>query len=90
MLLKTTDADPGVGISNTEVRFRDIARIHSSDSGQNEAERSNTAIGDALVDGSALKWDYYGPFDGLEQDEIKKLSATELAETEADCMERNA
>ena len=85
------------------MRFRDIeiARIHSSDrvnrihrapgdSGQNEAELSNAAIGDALVDGSALKWDCYGPFGGLEQDEIKKLSATELEEREADCMERNA
>ena len=50
-------------------------------------ERSKAAIGDALVDGSALKWDYYGPFDGLEQDKIKKLSATELEEREADCME---
>ena len=32
-ILKTTDAGPGVGITNTEVRSRDaeIARIHSSD-----------------------------------------------------------
>lgn len=57
-ILKTTDAGPGVGCSNVEVRFRDleIARIHDSDrvnrvhrarddSGQNEAERSNAAIG---------------------------------------------
>ena len=57
---QATDAGPGVGVSNLEVRFRDIeiARIHSSDrvnrihrapgdSGQNEAERSNAAIGDS-------------------------------------------
>ena len=68
-VLKTTDAGPGVGVSKTEVRFRDIeiARIHSSDrvnhihrapgdSGQNESEKSNAAIGNALVDGAALKW----------------------------------
>ena len=32
-ILKTTDAGPGVGCSNVEVRFRDleIARIHDSD-----------------------------------------------------------
>ena len=32
-ILKATDAGPGVGVSNTEVRFRDaeIARIHASD-----------------------------------------------------------
>ncbi|XP_070561926.1 uncharacterized protein [Ptychodera flava] len=67
-ILKATDAGPGVGISNTEVRYRDIeiVRIHGTermnrchraphDSGQNEAERSNAAIGEALVDGGALK-----------------------------------
>ena len=67
-VLKTTDAGPGVGVSNTEVCLRDIeiARFHSSDrvnhihkapddSGQNELERLNVAIGDALVDGAALK-----------------------------------
>jgi len=60
-ILKTTDAGPGVGITNTEVRFRDaeIAHIHSSDrvnrihrtpgdSAQNEAAGTNAAIGDAL------------------------------------------
>jgi hypothetical protein len=54
-VLKATDAGPGVGVSNIEVRFRDVetARMHSSDrvncihrdSGQNEPERSNAAIG---------------------------------------------
>ena len=59
-------------MSNFEVRFRDakIALLHNSDrrarlhratddSGQNEAERSNACIGDALVDGGASKWEYY-------------------------------
>ena len=89
-ILKTTDAGPGVGITNTEVRFRDaeIARSHSSDrvnrihrtpgdSAQNEAERTNAAIGDALVDGSALRWEYSKPFDGLTIEEIDALSASE-------------
>ena len=57
-ILDLTDAGPGVGVSNLHVRFRDaeIARLHSSnrrnrihrarnDSGQNEAERTNAAIG---------------------------------------------
>ena len=102
-ILKTTDAGPGVGVSNIEARFRDIeiARIHSSDrvnrirrapgdSAQNESERTNTSIGDALVDGTALKWDYFKPFDGLSDEEIKKLSATQVKEREAICMEKNA
>ena len=106
-VLKTTVAGPGVGVSNIEVRFRDveIARIHSldcvnrihrapGDSGQNEAERSNAAIADALVDRSALKWHYYGPyygpFDGLTEDKINNLSITELKEREDECTEKNA
>lgn len=57
-VLDLTDAGPGVGVSNIHVRFRDaeIARLHNSsrrnrihrarnDSGQNEAERTNAAIG---------------------------------------------
>ena len=80
-ILKTTDA---------EVRFRDaeIASIHSSDrvnlihhtpgdSAQNEAERTNAAIGDVLVDESALRWEYSKPFDGLTIKEIDALSASE-------------
>jgi len=69
-ILKTTaDVGPGGGITNTEVCFRDaeIARIHSSDrvnriyrapgdSAQNEAERTNAAIDDAPLDGSAPRW----------------------------------
>ena len=66
--MELTDGGPGVGVSNFEVRFRDaeIALLHNSDqrarlhratndSGQNEAERSNACIGDALVDGGSLK-----------------------------------
>ena len=99
-ILKTTD---GVGVTNIEVRFRDveIARIQSSergnrihrapgDSAQNEAERTNASIGDALVDGTALKWEYFKPFDGLTDEEIKKLSASEVKEREAIRMEKNA
>ena len=102
-ILKATDAGPGVGITNVEVRFRDaeISRIHSSDrvnrihrapgdSAQNESERTNAAIGDSLVDGTALKWEYYKPFDGLASGEIDKLSASEIKERQALCMERNA
>ena len=102
-ILTTTDAGPGVGITNTEVRFRDaeVARIHSSDrvnriqrapgdSAQNEAERTNAAIGDALVDGSALRWEYFKPFDGLTVEEIDALSASEVKQKERDCMEKNA
>lgn len=60
-VLDLTDAGPGVRVSNTHVRYRDaeIARLHNSarrnrihrarnDSGQNEAERTNAAIGSEI------------------------------------------
>ena len=46
--------------------------------------------GDALVGGSALKWNYYGPLDGLTEDEVKNLSVTDLQKRENDCMAKNA
>ena len=83
-----TDAGPGVGCSNFEVRFRDaeLALIHNSDhrilaypsrenSADNEAERTNGAIGDSIVDGSTIQWEQYKKFDGLSDEEISTLLA---------------
>ena len=69
--LDITDAGPGVGVSNSEVRFRDaeLAIIHNSDyrvrvhnssdsSGDNEAERTTSAIGDSAVDGATIPWTF--------------------------------
>ena len=58
-------------------------RIHRAphDSGQNEAERSNAAIGEALVDDKALKWEYYKPTDIMGEKEIEKLTEAKLAES---------
>ena len=94
-LLEATDAGPGVGCTNVEVKYRDaelarilnldrLDRVHRvrNDSGQNEAERSNASIGEALVDGSTLKWDYYGPLDGVDQNEIEKLSIQDIKQLE--------
>ena len=59
---KFTDAGPGVGVNNIDVKFRSAEldriydrdyriRVHRSqgDSGQNEAERTNSAIGDSVL-----------------------------------------
>ncbi len=94
--------ESGFGVLKSEVRFRDIetARIHSSDrvnrihrapgdSAQNEAERTNASIGEALVDGTALKWEYFTPFDGLTNEEIDELSSNELKEKDNLSMEKN-
>ena len=57
-IVDLTDAGPGVGVNNIEVKFRDaeLVRLHNTsykirvhrangDSGQNEAERTNSACG---------------------------------------------
>ena len=98
-----TDAGPGVGCSNFEVRFRDaeLALIHNSDhrilaypsrgnSADNEAERTNSAIGDSIVDGSTIQWEQYKKFDGLSDEEISTLTFKEYEEHERQRMEKNA
>ena len=67
-------------------------QIHRApgDSAQNEGERTNASIGEALVDRTALKWEYLKPFDGLTSEEIDELSSNELKEKENLCMEKNA
>ncbi|CAB4020533.1 RNA-directed DNA polymerase from transposon X-element, partial [Paramuricea clavata] len=102
-ILQATDAGPGVGVSNVEVKYRDVEmsrinewmhmnRIHRAphDSSQNEAERPNAAIGEALVDGRALKWEYFKPADIMNEEEFKKLTVAEIKKLEAETMERNA
>jgi hypothetical protein len=102
-ILELTDGGPGVGVSNFEVRFRDaeIAMLHKSDrrtrihratndSGQNEAERSNACIGDALVDGGSLHWEYYKELEGLTEDEVAEMSLKEVEEFENNRMVKNA
>ena len=58
------------------------------DSGQNVAERTNSAIGDALVDGGTLNWEYFPIFHGLTDDEMKNLSVEEHARNEEIRMEK--
>jgi len=102
-LADLTDAGPGVGVSNYEVRFRDaeLARIHNSDyrvrchrsrgdSRQGEAERTNSAISDALVDGATLEWEKYRRFEDLSEDEIKAMSLHSYEKYEKERMEKNA
>jgi hypothetical protein len=98
-----TDAGPGVGVSNFEVKFRDaeMSIIHNSDyrvrihnsrdgSGDNEAERTNSAIGDSIVDGATLPWEKYPKFHNLSDDDISHLTLNDFEELEAQRMEKNA
>lgn len=102
-LLELTDAGPGVGVSSAESRIRilekarmhgneKVLRIHRAreDSGQNEAERLNACIGDALCDGGSLKWQIYETLHGLSEEEVKSLSTSELDAHSSKIMEKNA
>ena len=65
-------------------------RIHRAreDSGQNEAERLNACIGDALCDGGSLKWQIYETLHGLSEEEVKSLSTSELGAHSSKVMEK--
>ena len=95
-----SDAGPDVGV---EVRFRDteICQMFGSgyriclhrsrgDSGQGESERTNSAISDAVVDGATINWEKRKQFDGLNTEEVKKLSVKEFEQIEEKRMQQNA
>lgn len=46
--------------------------------------------GDAVVDGSTLKWQYHRAFDGLTDAEVSELSVAEAKSLEAIAIEKNA
>lgn len=98
-----SDAGPGVGITNFGVKFRDAeltilyerdyaCRLHSArgSSGDNEAERTNSAVGDCIVDGATLQWNKFQKFHNLTDDEISNLTIQDYDSHEETRMEMNA
>ena len=59
-------------------------RCHHSrgDSGQGEAERSNSAMADAVVDGATLDWERVKRFDDFSKEQILKMSLPEFEKYE--------
>ena len=53
------------------------------DSGQNEAERTNASIGDALVTGETLNWEHYKRFKNMCEEDIEALTLQERMEKNA-------
>ena len=66
--------------------------VHRSrgDSGQNEAERTNSAIADSIVDGGTLPWENEKRFEGMSEEDIEEMSSEQLELYEKNRMERNA
>ena len=100
--LEWTDAGPGVGITNFDVRFRIGQRIRimdadyfvrhhlsNGDSAQNEVERCQSYIGDAICDGASLEWEYK-KLDEREMELLEKLPYKKIEEFELKRMEFNA
>ena len=90
-----------IAIEIADLPFEFIKRFHNSDyrirvhpsrenSADNEAERTNTAIGDSIVDGSTIQWQQYKKFDSLSDEEISTLTLKEFEEHERQRMEKNA
>lgn len=100
-VLELTDAGPGVGCNNNAVQYRiagailihghdKVVRVHRGrgDSGQNEAERTNAAISDALVTGETLDWEYHKRFENMSTDEIEALYLQEYEHMEEERMKK--
>jgi hypothetical protein len=81
------DSGPGVGCGNHEVQFRmaEVARISNADmriilhgsrgdSGQNEAEQTNSGVSNAVCDGSTIEWEKHKRFENLTSEEIAGLT----------------
>ncbi|CAC5408352.1 unnamed protein product [Mytilus coruscus] len=93
VVLELTDAGPGVGKSNRDVRMRatekvrldnlDLyARIHRATGDcQNEVERTQAAVGRAIVDRGSIKWKHKSIED---YDNAKQLSFDEYEKLEED------
>lgn len=69
-----------------------VVYVHRArgDSGQNEAERTNASIGDTLVTGETLQWEYHKCFQGTSREEINALSLHEYEVLEEQRMKKNA
>ena len=103
VIIDLTDAGPGVGINNKEVYYRIgneilicgydyYARIHLApgDSSQNEVERLQSSVGDAIADGGYINWEHRKQFGGLSDEEVLKMNPAELGSYEVERMQYNA
>ena len=89
----TTDAGPGVSVSNHDVFYRAAQRIRilkldyyirlhlaPGDISVSDVERLQSYVGDAICDGGSLKWKYKTVFSDLTQDEVERLTASDIIE----------
>ena len=98
-----SDAGPGVAVSNFDVQFRDakLARMWGSeyrirlrltrnDSHSNEAERTNSAIADSVVNGQTVEWSFQKLFDVIIDGKIEAMTLKEFERHQDKRMKLNA
>eukprot|EP00794_Sanderia_malayensis_P004304 gene4304-4873_t len=98
-----TDAGPGVGVSNHDVRLR-IAEViiitnldycirhhlATDDSSHNGVERMQSYARDAICDGGSIDWEYNEQYEGISENDLLKMSCAELESYELERMKFNA
>ena len=98
-----SDAGPGIAVSKFDVHFRDaelarmwgsvyrkILHLSRNDSHSNEAERTNSAIADSVVDGQTTEWEFHKLFDGISDDKIEAMILQEFERHQDERMKLNA
>ena len=60
------------------------------DSGQGDAERTNSATADSIVDWATIEWDSIKRYEGMTSGQISRMSVKEFEEYESDRMTKNA
>ena len=101
--LEWSDAGPGVGITNNDVRYRTgqkvriinadyLIRLHlaNGDNSHNEVERCQAYVGDAICDGGALEWEHKKLLDQKTIEDLRQMSSDELADYKLKRMTYNA
>ena len=56
---------------------------------KNEAERTNSAMGDRVVDGSTIDWSFYEQFDDLTDKDIVEMTQSDFKIYEKNRMSKN-
>jgi hypothetical protein len=100
---KFTDAGPGVGVTNHDVQMRCAEiilltepdyyirhHLANDDSSQNEVERCQSYVGDAICDGGSIPWEHKTPYEGISDEELASMTLEELEESEHAHMKYNA
>ena len=70
-----------------ELNGRHQHHLANDDSSNNEVERTQSYVGDAICDGVPLEWEYRQQYEGLTDEQIEEMSLAEIEDIELKRME---